>query len=45
MIISQSFSQSTIDSISSHAFRVYYAIENFEGKVLKNTQEELGKKI
>lgn len=44
MIISNSFSPSTIETISAHAFRVYHAVETFEGKGLKSAQEELGHK-
>lgn len=44
MINSESFSRATIETISAHSFRVYHAVETFEGKYIKNAQEELGHK-
>ena len=44
MIYSNSFNNSTIETISAHSFRVFHAVETFEEKGIKNAQEELGHK-
>lgn len=44
MLYSNSFNNTTLETISAHSFRVFHAVETFENKGIKTAQEELGHK-